>query len=1192
LNARNILGNCLFLLFSIITVTNAQVRDSLQRERSFWDNEKFKTIVFKNDTIALDSFPIVSGTLKIKINNTYVSESCSKLEGEFLIFNQSCFKKGDSLQISYQTLPYALQKPVFRKDRKMIGKETNLGEDFVLGQGYTYNPFAQNQDFNDFKGLEYSGSFSRGVSLGNRQDLILNSGFNLQVGGKIGDVEISGAISDNNIPLQPEGNTQQLQDFDRIFLQFKLKKSFLTAGDYDLKRPEGSYFLNYYRRLQGGQIGTAFKVGEGEISTDAAFAISKGSFTRNSFMGQEGNQGPYRLKGANGETFLIVLAGTERVFMDGELLSRGADNDYVIDYNLGEIRFTNKRLITKDKRIQIEFSYSDLDYLRTINTFNTAFKQDKNTVRISWYSEQDAKNQPSRQAELSDSARAVLRRIGNDIDNAFISGASIPEEGEAIAGLVKYKLIDTLVSGTLYDSVFVYSSAIDSAIFTVRFSQISSGGHYIKLNNAVNGTVYAWVAPDSLTGALRGTHEPIELLATPKKRQMLNVGGDYQLGKNGLIQADVALSNSDVNTYSRIGNNENLGIAGRISILQNVKLSESIVTVDSSKTQKSRTNLILGGHYEYVQHRFEVVEPYRGREFQRDWNTGTLAKTNENLFSARLGIENNRWGSTVYEFGGLLKDSVYNGVRHLLTSDIRHNGLVFNTVASYLQSKTATEASSFFRPRFDLSYSIKQLSKLKFGIYGEQEQNRQKMLSADTLSVASFYYNVLKFYAELPANEGLSLKASAQRRYDYSPQGEQFKTLTVADEMNFGGDWKSGKASQLQWNLNYRNLRIEDTAKTTLDPKETYLGRVEYNLNIFKGFIRLNTIYELGAGQQQKLAYNYVEVDKGMGTHVWLDRNEDGVQQQNEFEQAIFQDLANFLRVTILTNDFVKSNNVAYSQSMDLEPSVFFKKRKKGAEMGWSWLGRLSSRSLFKIERKTIASADVLAFNPFELNVADTSLLSIGSTIRNVIYINRTETKFRMELQQSDVRTKTLLNIGFDSRSRSDYSIQPSVKLGEFFRMQFSGTYGFNENRSEFFPDRDYALQILELKPQLIYMQKTMFRTSLQYKYKDSRNSLGALETAKSHDITVDAKYSKSGKSNTSIKTSFSWVNLKYSGLNNTAVQFAMTEGLQNGQNFLWTLSFDRTLSKNIQLNIGYEGRKTGIAPVVHVGRAQIRAVF
>jgi hypothetical protein len=272
--------------------------------------------------------------------------------------------------LSYRTLGLDLKTPKFNKNRRLIGEETNLGEDFVIGQGYTYNPFAQNQDFNDFKGLDYSGSFSRGISVGNRQDLILNSGFNLQVGGKIGDVEVSGAISDNNIPLQPEGNTQQLQDFDRIFLQFKLRKSFLTAGDYDLKKPEGSYFLNYYRRLQGAQVGTAFKVGAGEMSTDASFAISRGTFTRNIFDGQEGNQGPYRLKGANGETFIIVIAGTEKVFMDAELLKRGADFDYVIDYNLGEIIFTNKRLITKDKRIQVEFSYSDLDYLRTINTFN------------------------------------------------------------------------------------------------------------------------------------------------------------------------------------------------------------------------------------------------------------------------------------------------------------------------------------------------------------------------------------------------------------------------------------------------------------------------------------------------------------------------------------------------------------------------------------------------------------------------------------------------------------------------------------------------------------------------------------------------------------------------------------------------------------------------------------------------------
>lgn len=1182
----------LILLFFAANLA-AQAPDSLQQSDVFWNTQAVKKLLFEKDSILLDSLPIVNGTLFVFRNNETVSADCYRVISNYLILEKGCFRLGDSLRVSYRTLPHALQRPFFNKDRKLIGADTDLGEDFVIGQGYTYNPFTQNQDFNDFKGLEYSGSFSRGISVGNRQDLILNSGFNLQIGGKIGDVEISGAISDNNIPLQPEGNTQQLQDFDRIFLQFKLKKSYLTAGDYDLKRPEGAYFLNYYRRLQGGQLGTAFNLGEGELSTDAAFAISRGTFTRNNFLGQEGNQGPYRLIGANGETFIIVIAGTERLFMDGELLTRGADQDYVIDYNLGEIVFTNKRMITKDKRIQVEFSYSDLDFLRTINTFNSSFKQGNQNYRISWYSEQDAKNQPATQTQLTDSARAVLRRVGNDIDQALVWGASIPEEGQGISGLVLYKLVDSLVAGVLYDSILVYSTNPDAAIYSVRFSQLAQGGNYIRLNNAVNGTVYAWIAPDPISGLPRGTHEPVILLSTPKKRQMLNIGTDYKLGENGIVQADFALSNRDPNTFSTVDNIDNQGIAGRLSWQHKIKIKEKVLTIDSAKTEKNVTNLILGGHYEFVQDRFETVEPYRTREFQRDWSSPLSWKSHEHLFSARLGLENIRWGYMSYEFGGLLKDSIYNGLRHLLSADVRHKGFVFNTLSSWLQSESSETKSSFLRPRFDISYSMAALRKLKVGFYYEQEQNRLQNQANDTLSAASFYFNVLKFYAEMPAADGLSLKASALRRFDYSPQGQNFATQTIADELNFGGDWKTGKASQLQWNLNYRNLRIADTALTDLIPKETYLGRVEYNLNIRKGFIRLNTIYELGAGQQQKLAYNFVQVDRGMGTHVWLDRNEDGVQQQNEFEQAIFQDQADFLRVTILTNEFVRSDNISFSQSIDVEPAVFFRRPKKGESANpWAWLGKFSSRSLFRIDRRTLANANVLAFNPFQFDVADTSLLSIGSSIRNILYFNRTETKFRMELQQSDVRNKTLLNIGFDSRSRSDYSIIPSMKLSEIFRGQFSAIFGTSENFSEFFPDRDYALRFYEIKPQLIYMNKTLFRASLQYKYKESQNLIGNTETAKSHDITIDAKYSNSAKSNTAIRVSFSWVNLDFDGQNNTPVQFAMTDGLLNGQNFLWNVNIDRAISKNIQLNIGYEGRKTGEATVVHVGRAQIRAVF
>ena len=103
---------------------------------------------------------------------------------------------------------------------------------------------------NLFEGLNTNGSISRGITLGNNQNAVLNSELDLQIFGKLNDkVEVTASIQDANIPLQDGGYSQKLDEFDQIFIELKSEKWKIRAGDVDLNN-SNTYFGKFEKRIQ------------------------------------------------------------------------------------------------------------------------------------------------------------------------------------------------------------------------------------------------------------------------------------------------------------------------------------------------------------------------------------------------------------------------------------------------------------------------------------------------------------------------------------------------------------------------------------------------------------------------------------------------------------------------------------------------------------------------------------------------------------------------------------------------------------------------------------------------------------------------------------------------------------------------------------------------------------------------------
>ncbi|SFT65327.1 hypothetical protein SAMN04489724_1426 [Algoriphagus locisalis] len=1123
---------------------------------------------FENAAI-VDSLSLLEETIRItdKSGGAYEFKydlSTNKLQ---IIFENEA--KPDSVLLCYQTFSVRFDQPVARR---------TLLTDYDSTARFKDNRMAELPAF-DFReelfpttNLYKSGSLTRGISFGNTQNVFVNSALNLQLEGDISDnLKIRASITDQNVPFQPEGNTQQIQDFDNVLIELYNDDFSLAAGDVVLQQRQ-SEFLRYYKNVQGLQFTSNYKMSENWTASSQAFAsIAKGKFASIQLPILEGVLGPYRVSGPNNERFVIIMANSEKVFLDGKQLRRGFNEDYVIDYNQAEITFTPKVLITQYSRVRIDFEYAERNYSRSIIGANHTQTNGKVDVYLNYYQEKDNRNRPLF-TEFSQQELGLLASVGDSAELARIPRIDSVAFDQNRILYEKVTEFDDLGNPMVY---YEYSNDPELAHYELGFSQVGAGlGDYRRSSQLSNGTVYEYVP--RLNGQPQGDYSILSQLPLPDSKRMVTAGTRIRLNEHEKFYTELALSSQDQNLFSELDDDNNQGLGIKVGLQSEGRES----SLFKGYMMKGQTE------YEYNSTNFNFIDRFRYIEFDRDWGLSQQAlesAASEQFFRAGIGFEKDALNQFDYLFYLRNRGNVLNGTQHSanwnvqLGSKIRLRQEFFR-----LNSSQDTLKSDWTRYLGDVSYNSKIIVP---GYQFSLDQNALR--SAETDSVVSTAMNFKQHLIYLRSNDSLSYSflADAAWREDKAPFAGELQNDTRAFTSNFTFR-KQWTQHSLSSTFTYREI---DYLQRDLQSELNVMGKLDYQGSLGKNLIRNEISYAIGNGRELQREFVFLPAPNGDGTHTWRDDNGDGVQQLNEFYLAINPEEKQYIKIFVPTDTYIQ----AYTSILNYRLQAKFPETWKEAGGLRSFLHKFSNTTSLSVEKKVTSDDFVDRINPFVGGVNREDVLSLRQVIRSSFFFNRASASYGFDLSYFDSQFKQLLSGGFEDLIQKDWKLNTRYNFNGQTTLRIIAGTGNRLSASDFLDNRNYTITQNQIGPEFSWQPTPYFRTTATYSFTGKVNTANVefKEKALLNQVGLDLRFARAVK--TTVTGNLKLIQIDYNGVANSPVGYEMLQALTPGTNVTWNVNWLQKIGEGLQLNLVYEGRNSqGLDRIVHVGRMQVSALF
>lgn len=1120
-----------------------------------------------NDTIRLKHEFIQRDSYDFRVNAAALLDSIDYRMNPrfgFLILTKSGREKveADSMIIaSYRAIPVRLPA-VFRKRELIVKADTTRSDTLRVATSST------SIDIESMFGpeLQKSGYLGRGFTVGTNRDLTLNSGFRLQLNGKLAEgIDITAALTDENTPIQPEGNTRTIQELDKVFIKLSGRNLAATIGDFSILYG-GTEFGAFNRKVTGGFLGEG--IGEWG-SASASFASLKGTFHSVQFNGIDGVQGPYRLTGRNGEQRILVLAGSERVYVDGVEMTRGELHDYVIEYASGELFFKPRRLITSYSRITVDFEYADRQYVRNLLTAGGTGKLFDNTVEITarYLREGDDHDAPI-DIQLTEADKSILREAGDELQRASTTGITYSGVNTQTGkGAGQYTRIDTMIASEPY-TVFRYDPGTDSATYTISFSFVGKGkGDYIR--KAIGFYEF--------TGKGNGDYAPLRLLPLPQMHQIGNVALRVSPVEELSVKSEFAVSSLDRNRFSAIDAGDDEGQAYTASVQWTPKSTVLGAFDVRGRFRSSSAEFVPIDRINEIEfnRRWDVVSPMIARETIREGQLSYKPLDALRLSGGAGSFSRGLFSSTRIE-GGILFEPQQQSLPtvHYSAENISSNDGFARTTGEW------------FRHRGDITHRF---SVAEPYIRFEQERKRNTVAGLDSLSPLSLAFFDIRPGVRFPEFWHMTLNAEFGWRKEESVIGGMLRPQSHDVLQQYTWTLRSWNDLSATASLVVRDKTFtEDFRLLGNKDIRSILTKSQIQYAPLQRAIVADLFYEVSTERTSKLERVFLKVPFGHGNYIYRgDENGNGIADEFEFEPARYD--GEYILLTLPTDELFPVVDLKTNARLQLRPSRVLSGG--SGSLLESLFGSLSTETVIRLDEKssTERTSDIYFLRTGTF-LNDSTTLRGFQTFRQDIFLFEQSRDFSVRARFDQNRGFSQFALVSERSFKRERSVrvrtQPVKEIGVQADLAFLSDAVISTGQS----NRARDIEGTSLALDFSYRPYQRVEVGFVLATKSSRDrlpvtSIEAIVTSQ----TLRTTLSFDGPGRLRAELERNDVELKNAADN---FPYELTDGKADGESWIARVNFDYRITSYMQATLSYLGRVEQERPMIHTARAEVRAFF